>query len=360
MHNPQTACFAAIALATLALPQAALAQVNRVVLAQGRAEIQRGDRAWLVRQGLELRLGDVLRLRSGARVLVRCRDGRVQAVPPGLAAGLQTICPSARRTDNPRNSELFLLAMTGSLQPATQVVEAQPRLRWPAIANAERYRVTMTANETQLWQATSTITERRYDGEPLEPGQRYQLLVEALDGAQAGDRYELTLQRLPAERAVPLTIQIAATAALDLDATGTALALNDLYQEAGASADPAQPPGSPLWWLAADALESADPEAWAVQQQLGRVYLHLGWLAAAQAHYERAATLAAGEALAIATSQLGLATAQAGQADWSAAERSLQAARRSYRQAGDLQGEATSDLLLQRLSLFQATQLGQR
>lgn len=249
---------------------------------------------------------------------------------------VDSICapgPRPRRT-GPRGSidDLWAIAQ-GEFIPQTYLAPHRSTVAWPAVADAQYYRLQLRDRDTQAiaWSAETDgpIASMPYGGSELT-GRVYALSVEAIDTAgRILDRYDL-------HRIVPLPEAAAISLADDWNAIATDRAIDDLARrllrfDRAASVSTPDDDAPELWWDAISALQSgptaSDPAA---LLRLATAYLHLNRAPEAQTLAQQALSATAPDApLDRAAALVALAQAQM-LADDCTATTTLTAARSIY------------------------------
>ena len=266
--------------------------IDRIIeIRDGSASIiQESGRVWPARVGTFLRIGDLLRPTNGTVIVVRCDNGTVRQVR--RIAGVGKVCPDsvARRfSGTGRGEDDFLAFWKRSFNYGSQIIDATPMFRWDSVDGATAYQVFVLAGDTLLWQDTVQDLQARYDGEPLEPGQRYDFIIRAMQDDEQLSLFRLLLRRLSQDEASPIEESVAQLEVASLSDEARALALSQLYSDV---ADPLldPPEGSGLVWDAIATLEpivAAGTETPFTHRLLGDLYLQVGLFEQAQARYEQ-------------------------------------------------------------------------
>jgi len=282
--------------------------------------------------GMSLVAGDLIYPGAGAVVEIRCSNGNFRQVRS--LVGLGDICPESLGQLYPRNGRGendFLLFLNDLFDYATQVVDAQPELRWSPVEGATSYRVQMLQNDELVWEETVSNTSLTYGGE-LEPGESYTLIVTAVDGSGIGQR--LLLRRISEEEVTEVQEAAVQIEAAELSEEGRAIALAQVYQQV-AQPTTLPPEGAGLVLelipVLEAVIESGSQNAY-LHGLLGNLYLQVGLVEDAQHQYEETIwlTTTRQDLLSRAASWVGLANIAAIAGDKARADEYLQLAQVNY------------------------------
>ena len=338
---------------------------NRIIEVQGSVQVEREGTSHYqpVGVGAILNVGDLILPARGARVTVQCSNNTIWSVPAGITSGLGAGCPeSVARSRNfgARGGEDFLAFLNHRFVYATQVLEANPVLRWQAVPEAISYQVQVKVGDRTLWQTTVTQDNTsnksyatRYLGEPLQTGIDYQLIVTAID--RQGNKQDafLAFRRIDEMQAKSIKLAVAQMTPQDLNTDSKAIALASIYL-AVAEPNTAPPVGRGLVMEAITSLESlasTGSKMPYVYRLLGDAYLQVGLLTEATASYQEALHLATSntDTSERAATQLGLANIAAANGDRRAAGQRLRKARKGYALLGDARQVELVDQWLHKL-----------
>ena len=321
-------------------PTIVQAQTSRIIEINGEATLQKKDESQerLAVVGTELELGDLLTPKAGTVVWVRCADGRVKTADPGVPSGLKAICPNTTPSTRARAEDIFLDLLFGRFAFATQVLDAQPLLRWEAIPGVTEYQIQILQDENIIWQTSINGTEVRYQGTALAAGIDYQLRVRAANSQENESVYELWLMRLDTATAATVQAKVAEIEAEAVGEVAKTLMLVDFYREVGQSDEAEDQAG--LLLAAATSLEmlvqqgNSTP---AIHRLLGELYLLTGQLQQAEIRYQEAIKLAKqSENLAEqAEAEIGLAHVYAAMEKLIESRQMLEAALKQYQVLGN-------------------------
>ena len=347
-------CLAVMAGVDLLSVQPMLAQDLIKRVRGGPVQIQRASgQVETLQTTTTLKVGDLVFPEGNAIVRVRCQNQTVAF--RRYVFGLSDVCPDSvaqRYSSGGRGSDDFLAFLSQTFAYATQVVEAQPLLRWHPVAGATQYQVQVFQGDRLVWQENVQAPQVVYGGEPLESGQRYQLIIEAITVEGRVDRSRLLLRRLSAMAREQVAANIAQLERSTLEAEALAIAQSRLYLEV---AEPlTEPPeGAGLVWRAIDQLEPmvvGSQTPW-VHRLLGDLYVQVGLLEQARVRYEQVLglTRVTGDVASRAAAWVGLANLAAAGGDRVGARQRLQWARINYRVLGDEEQVAQIDQWLQKL-----------
>ncbi|MBD3886746.1 hypothetical protein IFO70_34400 [Phormidium tenue FACHB-886] len=315
---------------------------DQIIEAQGRVEIKRSNASGYqsAAVGTQINIGDLIRPVRGAQVVVQCANQNLWSVPAGIASGLGAGCPasvsSPVRGLGARGESDFLAFLNGDFVYATQVLNRYPLLQWEPVPNARQYQIQIKQGGTVVWQIERSAAENpvvRYEGEGLQAGILYQLVVTAV-GFQGAERSTvLAFQLMNDSKLEALEATIVQIESQELSAEGKAIALASAYRSATQiNEDGAAVPG--LLWEAIAALEPLVPvsETAYTHQMLGDALLQVGLLDKAEMSYRRAISLSqGGQNREIWTAaQVGLANVAAARGDRTAARESLLGAKVGY------------------------------
>lgn len=316
---------------------------SRIVEIDGSAELKssgaadyRPAKVWS-----EFRDGDLLRPALGSIVFVLCANNRLQIVPDGAPVGLRTICPTFTRSTDARGSDELLLLLGSRFEFASQLLDPQPTLQWPTVADSCTYRVRVNADGEEIWSLPSTdLTAVEYEGPALMLGETYQLTVDA--GGE--ESYSLQFALFDGDRDY-LEQAIAEIKSADISADGKMLAIANVYEQHDLKFEAI---------AVLEALADKGSETAAVYGMLGDLYLRVGWRSRAEEFYRTALELAEvqGELEGVTAAQFGLAkVAAAGQEvegalDW------LRLARAGYGELGRTETEVELSELIERLTAY--------
>ena len=321
-------------------PTIVQAQTSRIIEINGEATLQKKDESQerLAVVGTELELGDLLTPKAGTVVWVRCADGRLKTADPGVPSGLKAICPNTTPSTRARAEDIFLDLLFGRFAFATQVLDAQPLLRWEAIPGVTEYQIQILQDENIIWQTSINGTEVRYQGTALAAGIDYQLRVRAANSQENESVYELWLMRLDTATAATVQAKVAEIEAEAVGEVAKTLMLVDFYREVGQSDEAEDQAG--LLLAAATSLEmlvqqgNSTP---AIHRLLGELYLLTGQLQQAEIRYQEAIKLAKqSENLAEqAEAEIGLAHVYAAMEKLIESRQMLEAALKQYQVLGN-------------------------
>ncbi|MDM8518483.1 tetratricopeptide repeat protein [Anaerolineales bacterium HSG6] len=161
--------------------------LNLLLAAQGEVLLKR--QGWLdyhpVSAGTVLHHGDQLQLADTTQAIVLCDNLKAWPVPPGAISGLANGCEQSQKPllRTPEISRATYLEHEAN-QPyiisprATQLLTDSPQLHWNPVSNTTHYTVSLIADEAVTWQAVVTQPSAQYDGDPLESGGSYMVMVE--------------------------------------------------------------------------------------------------------------------------------------------------------------------------------------
>jgi hypothetical protein len=329
---------------------------DQIIEVRGSVSIKRRNQSRYqpVSVGAILTLGDLIRPATGARVKVRCNNDSIWAVPAGIESGLGAGCPEsvASRNFNSRGGQQiddFLTFLNHSFTPSTRVLNTTPILRWAAIPNATTYRIQIKENISHtfppdyrlLWETTTSEPIAQYpqsQTEPLQPGQDYQLIINATTPS-GRITTKLIFRVITPEQTIATTTNRDRLQSQDLSDEAKAIALVALYQQlAQPNTDPPADRGLLLEALPPlEALIAAKTQTPYIHRLLGDTYLQLGWFDLAQSRYQTALELAQseGDRQDSAAAQVGLACIAAARQDLVRARSRLQDAKRGYRRLED-------------------------
>jgi predicted negative regulator of RcsB-dependent stress response len=207
-----------------------------IVTAGGQVELKR--RGWLnyrlVGVGTPLYRGDILWPKEGARVVVRCGNGRNSTLPAGVPSGVSNYCPLPPKGNiiitPPRQGEDSRIAsdIPYIISPRnTAVLNDKPTLRWNAVRGATAYTVRVSGPGVD-WERTVSTPEVVYPGEPpLEPGGEYSLIIEVNNRNASA---KANFRRLEADEAQQVQAQ-AQQIPPEWTKEAKALILADLYNQ---------------------------------------------------------------------------------------------------------------------------------
>lgn len=343
------ASLALVLLATAASQPAIADQIIEV--RNGSATIQRDNKPQTAGVGTTLRSGDEIRPTAGTVVTILCNDNTTRQVR--RASGLGNVCPGSvitRFNTRGRGGCDFLTFLNQRCVYATQVMVADPTLRWNPIVGASQYQIQISQSNQAIWQQTATGTQLPYQGTALQPGEAYQLLVTPV-GKDSEPSYHLSLERLDDTQTQAVQQAIAQIQTQSLSPEGTAIALSIIYQEAG------QSPGSNKPGLVWEAIATLEPLIASgnstpyIHRLLGDLYLQVGLLELAAPRYQSAINLAqeASDWQNQASAAAGLANIAAAQGDRTAAGQWLRQAKEGYVMSGDTRQVELVDQWLRKL-----------
>jgi hypothetical protein len=235
-----------IVLGMLLAADSAIAQSARIESFLGKVELQReGQTRRVLKQqkyGTRFNLGDLLIFAKAASVKIACPGQGTQtfkAPKSGTRRGLKQICPSfvtLLAKDPPAPGLLGGISTNFPyiISPRhTLLLSDRPVFQWNAVSGAKHYTVRLMSAKQIVWEQREVqSTTLTYDGQtPLEPGQRYSLIVTAhpgqssiLDGAVGVDF--VLLRSLEADAVQSAVAQIKQAGLSDVM---TALRLAEFY-----------------------------------------------------------------------------------------------------------------------------------
>ncbi len=329
-----------VTLTTIFFPTIVQAQTSRIVEIEGEATIKKKDESQerLAVVGTELELGDLLTTQAETVVRVRCADGKLKKARSGVPSGLKAICPNTTPSTRARAEDIFLDLLFGRFTFATQVLEAQPLLKWEAISGVTNYQVQILKDDNIIWQTNVNGTEIRYEGTALEPGIDYQLRVTPANAQDNQSVYELWLMRLDPATAETVQAKVAEIEAEEVGEEAKALILVDFYREVGQSDEAEDQPGLLLSAIASlEILIQQGNSTPAIHRLLGELYLLTGQLQQAEIRYQEAIKLAEqSENLAEqAEAEIGLAHVYAAMGKLAESRQILEAAKEKYIKFGN-------------------------
>ncbi|MEL7039271.1 MAG: hypothetical protein AAFO04_27215 [Cyanobacteria bacterium J06592_8] len=329
-----------LTLITIFFPTIVQAQTNRIVEIEGEATIKKKDESQerSATVGTELELGDLLTTQAGTVVWVRCADGKLKKADSGVPSGLKAICPNATPSTQARAEDIFLDLLFGRFAFATQVLEAQPLLKWEAISGVTNYQVQILKDDNIIWQTNVNGTEIRYEGTALEPGIDYQLRVTPANAQDNQSIYELWLMRLDAATAEKVQATVAEIETEEVGEEAKALILVDFYREVGLSDEAEDQPGLLLSAIASlEILIQQGNSTSVVYRLLGELYLLTGQLQQSEIRYQEAIKLAKqSENLAEQTeAEIGLAHVYAAMGKLAESRQMLETALKQYQVLGN-------------------------
>lgn len=344
-----------ITLGGLLMGSAAIAQ-DRILSVDGSATLRRQGITRQANPGEALSAGDLLIPSTGSQVRIRCANNRIEVVRN--RRGLGAICPdsvASRYSQRSRGQDDFLAFLNGQFVYATQVIEAQPLLRWAALSESpSAYRVQVIAVDTLLWERVSEETQLRYDGPPLQPGESYDLVITPTN---ATTPQIIALRRLSETETAAIRRQIEALETDALTDEAIAIAQAQIYQTA---AQPNTPPpaGIGLIWEAIAQLEpmAAASRSPSLHRHLGDLYLQVGLLDQAAREYEQVIQLiqTVTDPVSRAAASIGLANIAAANGSLTEAELWLKLARIDYLYMNESDRVDTIQQWLERLNLFRS------
>jgi tetratricopeptide (TPR) repeat protein len=343
-----------VTLITILFPTIVQAQTTRIVEIEGEATLQKKDESQerSATVGTELELGDLLITQSGTVVTVKCADGRLKKARSGVQSGLKAICPNTTPSTRARAEDIFLDLLFGRFAFATQVLEAQPLLRWEAIPNVTNYQVQILKEDNTIWQANINGTEIRYEGTALEPGIDYQLLVTPANSQENESIYELWLIRLDTATTEIVQAKVAEIEAEAVGEEAKALMLVDFYREVGQSDETEDKPGLLLSAIASlEILVQQGNSTPVIHRLLGELYLLTGQLQQAEIPYQEAIKLAEqSKSLAEqAEAEIGLAHVYAAMGKLGESRQMLEAALKKYQVLGNQERMTVVEQWLERV-----------
>lgn len=252
-HHPLTLGL----LSLLLLTPATVAQTTQqpphlLTLVQGNVQIRRAN--WLgplaqfrpVSGGTVVNRDDRLKVAPEARAIVICSNLSQWQVPTGQEIPVSQGCGDreqrlyrpgsprvSTRTPNPQDSHAHLPYIF-SPPSNSKVMTGHPSLRWNPVAGAQTYRVQIGKSGGFRWETEVSEPTVVYDGEPLQPGARYWLIV-ATDAAGECSRLDFRSSCLThfSVLSASETQQVQAAAAriqATLDGEAAALMLAHLYR----------------------------------------------------------------------------------------------------------------------------------
>jgi hypothetical protein len=323
--------------------------IDQIIEVRGSVSIKRHNQSTYqsVSVGATLNLGDLIRPATGAQVKVRCTNDSIWAVPAGIESGLGAGCPesvAATRSLDSRGGEGindFLAFLNQAFVPSTRILSPTPLLRWAAIPDATEYRIQVRENVSYtfpleyrlLWKTSTSEPIAQYQGEPLQIGQDYQLVIETITDSGTATT-KLIFRVITPEQTIAITTTRDRLASQDLSNEAKAIALAALYQQvAQPNTDPPADRGLLLEALPPlEALVAAGNQTPYIHRSLGDMYLQLGWYDLAQSRYQRTIELAQseGDRQNWSTAQVGLACIAAERQDFVRARSLLEGAKIGY------------------------------
>jgi len=336
-----------IALATTSLvPSPAAANLARIISIDGEVQLQRDGWRSFQRAlpGTALYGRDFLQPARGSRVLVICPYSRAQwSVPSGTISAVNNGCPNTPHRVRPQFGVGDLTGGSNPMIPYVMtprdgwVLNSHPTLRWNPVDEAERYIVTLVAQNEPLWQIETELSSIPYpDGEPeLVPDRRYSLRVETNTGVSSmNEEQPLSFSLLVGDEADAAQVEIDLINRLNVsEQVRTLILVEEIY---------------PKYQLTAaaihdlEALVSSGVETAQVHRLLGDLYLKSGLRLLAENHYGAAIDIATqgNEVEERVLAQLGLGTLyrQVGEA-----EQAAQQLRYAQEGASELEDERLMD-----------------
>jgi hypothetical protein len=326
--------------------------IDQIIEVRGSVSIKRHNQSTYqsVSVGAILNFGDLIRPATGAWVKVRCANGSFWAVPAGtesglgLGAGCPESVPAPPRSLDSRGGEGindFLAFLNQAFVPSTRILSPTPLLRWAAIPDATEYRIQVRENVSYtfpleyrlLWKTSTSEPIAQYQGEPLQIGQDYQLVIETITDSGTATT-KLIFRVITPEQTIAITTTRDRLASQDLSNEAKAIALAALYQQvAQPNTDPPADRGLLLEALPPlEALVAAGNQTPYIHRSLGDMYLQLGWYDLAQSRYQRTIELAQseGDRQNWSTAQVGLACIAAERQDFVRARSLLEGAKIGY------------------------------
>ncbi len=343
----------ALTLIATLVPTVANASFNRIVEIRGEVMLKKknGSRYSPASVGNLLKLGDLLLPKQGSVVKVRCADGKLKRARSGVESGLKTICPGVRYSTDSRGADIFLLLLTSGFVYETQFLEDKPLLRWPSVPEASRYRVRVMAADEEIWLEEIRGIQIPYGGTALQPEVDYQLVVEAVDGEETRQVYQLGFQRLNEAQTKAIETKVAQIQAEDVGEEAKALMLVDYYSEVGQENDPG------LLMAAITTLETLvkqGNQTPVIRRMLGDLFVRTGMLRLAETRYQEALTLAKSSKNdeELAAIQDGLAHVYAAMGKLAESKMWLSQARETYMKAGTTERAELVQEWLDKLNLL--------
>jgi hypothetical protein len=177
----------------------AIAATPSIISIQGRAELKRKTTAEegfrvIKKTPLSIKLGDQLKLSSGAIVKISCpgepKPKPIQRTGERLSTGY--LCPKWKAVINKGAPPIERLAGTNPQIPylisphRTLLLNSTPTLRWNPVVDATQYTIQIKNGSRIVWQTQVKETQVTYPGKPiLEPGIPYSVTIQTDNGKSA-------------------------------------------------------------------------------------------------------------------------------------------------------------------------------
>lgn len=324
----------------------AIASPHRVSSGQPNLQREGWSSFRAVTVGTVLRNGDLLEALDSTAA-VSCDGSRKLRLTPRQIVSVTKLCGSQRLSLRGDSSDDTPIAGGNNasipyvISPRTQwQLEATNfPIRWNPITNAQRYTVSLycisddgNCEQNLIWTKSTTANVITYDGAPLQPGFKYQIVVETDNGLSSLDDaadnlafalYDPTFRDLIETDYQKLQEQEFTDEALVLALADYAITY-DLYSQAIATLEARVKSGTTVI---------------AVHQMLARLYAQTGLNLMAKDVYQQAIELAEAQddPDALALSQKGLAKVELQLGDQAAAKQLFLAALSNYESLGDTQ-----------------------
>ncbi|NET35525.1 MAG: hypothetical protein F6K19_26460 [Cyanothece sp. SIO1E1] len=311
------------------------------IIQGGNALVQRASgRVETVREGRTLQPGELVFPRDGAIVIIRCDSGNIRS--RRYLFGLSDVCPDSvvnRHSLNGRGEDDFLQFLFKTFDYATQVLDANPLLVWNSFEEITEYQVQVFQGDTLIWEDMVQDTHLTYSGVPLEMGQRYQLIITAIDSQNTEHQSRLLFRRLSAAEIKQVQAAIVHLNTQPLAPEVRAIALSRIYLDvAKPLTDPPEGAGLVMETIPQlEALVNSGNQTASLHQLLGDLYLQIGLLEKAQMQYDHVLELTSkkDDLRSRASAWLGLANIAAANSEHSLAAQRLQFAQINQAEIGD-------------------------
>jgi hypothetical protein len=281
-----------------------------------------------------INLGDQLKKQPGASVKVVCSNGKPgEPISDNTPVGLNSICPTTIFRDASDSAIPYIISPRDTL-----ILTKQPTLRWHALNDANRFKVTVrgqglnwTKEVSRQEACQGDICKLLYPGDkPLQPGIDYKLVIETTDTNKSSQEVGvpgLGFQLIDEDKALEIQNTAQEIEQQTLSAVEKALKLANLYNQNLLTAEAI---------AILEALPNDDNNT-VVYRQLGELYHSSRLPSEAEAYYEKAIAKAEaiGDKSEIAAAQVGLGELNRTLGKQPQAQSLLEAAKATYTVLGD-------------------------